>query len=43
MKLNKGDAIMSFDIEAIKAAGYDSTVMVVVANSGDFKNLTTNS
>lgn len=42
MKLNKGDAIMSFDIEAIKAAGCDPTVMVVVANSGDFKNLTTN-
>lgn len=39
MKLKQGDAIMSFDIAAIEKAGYDPTVIVVIANSGEFKSI----
>ncbi|HEM5300941.1 TPA: PTS glucose transporter subunit IIA [Streptococcus suis] len=39
MKLKRGDAIVSFDIEEIKAAGYDPTVIVVIANSREFKSI----
>lgn len=37
MQLNKGDAIMSFDSAAIQKAGYDPIVVVVVANSSDYR------
>ena len=32
-----GDALIDFDIEAIKAAGYDIITPVVVCNSNDYK------
>lgn len=41
MTLNKGDAIMTYDIAGIEQAGYDPTVMVVIANSGEFAKVTT--
>lgn len=39
MHLSQGDPIMDFDTSAIKEAGYDPTVMVVVANSGDYADV----
>ncbi len=35
-RLKKGDKIVGFDIEAIKAAGYDPTVMIIVSNTEDY-------
>lgn len=35
-RVKKGDKLVSFDIEKIKAKGYDPTVMVVVTNTDDF-------
>lgn len=34
--VKKGTKIVSFDIEKIRQAGYDTTVPVVVANTGDY-------
>jgi PTS system, beta-glucoside-specific IIABC component len=36
-KVHKGDVIADFDVDQIKAAGYDPTTMVLVTNSADFK------
>lgn len=33
MKVKKGDLLMEFDIKAIEAAGYDTTVMIVVTKT----------
>ncbi len=35
-KVKKGEKLVSFDIDAIKAAGYDPTVMVLISNTEDF-------
>lgn len=35
-KVKKGDLLMEFDHEAIKAEGYDIITPVVICNSGDF-------
>lgn len=35
-KVKKGDKIIAFDIDAIKAKGYDTTVMVLVSNTDEF-------
>lgn len=35
-KVKKGDLLMEFDPEAIKAEGYDIITPVVICNSGDF-------
>lgn len=35
-RVKKGDKLVSFDIEAIKAKGYDPTVMVLVSNTDNF-------
>lgn len=39
-KIKKGEKIMGFDLEKIKAAGYDPTVMVVVGNTKDYETVT---
>jgi len=36
-KVKKGDKLLSFDIDKIKAAGHNTTVSVIVSNSDDFK------
>lgn len=35
-KVRVGDKLLSFDIDAIKAAGYDSTISIVVSNGAHF-------
>lgn len=35
-EVKKGDKIVAFDIDAIKAKGYDPTVMVIVSNTDDY-------
>ena len=37
--VKKGDLLLEFDMEAIKAAGYDTIVPVVVCNTDDYKNI----
>lgn len=37
--VNAGDELLDFDLAAIKAAGYDPTVMVIVTNSADFADV----
>ena len=39
-KLKKGDKIVSFDIDGIKAKGYDPTVMVIISNTEDYAGVT---
>ncbi len=39
-KVKKGTPIVSFDIDKIKAAGYDTTVSVIVSNTADFAEVT---
>ena len=34
--IKKGTPIVSFDIDKIKAAGHDTTVSVIISNTGDF-------
>ena len=34
--MKKGDLLMEFDPEAIKAEGYDIITPVIVCNSGDY-------
>lgn len=38
--IKKGTPIVSFDIDKIKAAGYDTTVSVIVSNTADFAEVT---
>ncbi len=40
-KVKKGDLLMEFDVEAIKAKGYDVITPVVICNSGDFATFNT--
>lgn len=37
--VNVGDKLGSFDLEAVKAAGYDPTVMMVVTNTADYASV----
>lgn len=37
--VKKGDVILKFDIEAIKAAGYKITTPVIVTNTDDYKGM----
>ena len=37
--VKKGDVLIEFDIEAIKAAGYDITTPVIISNADDFANI----
>ena len=39
-KIKKGTPIVSFDIDKIKAAGYDTTVSVIISNTVDFAEVT---
>lgn len=41
-KIKKGDLLIEFDDAAIKKEGYDTTVMVIVTNSNEFKNVSPN-
>ena len=38
-KVKAGDLLMEFDIDAIRAAGYDTITPVVVCNADDFSNV----
>ena len=37
--VKKGDVLIEFDLEAIKAAGYDTTTPVIICNADDFANI----
>lgn len=37
--IEKGDKLVEFDIEAIKAAGYDTTTSVIISNTGDYDQI----
>ena len=37
--VKKGDLLLTFDLEAISAAGYDTTTPIVVTNSNDFMEI----
>ncbi|AZN76175.1 PTS beta-glucoside transporter subunit EIIBCA [Lactobacillus acidophilus] len=37
MRVKAGDELVSFDIDKIKAAGYDPTVMMIITNTPDYK------
>ena len=39
-QIKKGTPIVSFDIDMIKTAGYDTTVSVIVSNTADFAEVT---
>lgn len=39
-RVKKGDKLVSFDVETIKAKGYDPTVMCVITNTDDFAGVT---
>ncbi|MDO5403749.1 MAG: glucose PTS transporter subunit IIA, partial [Eubacteriales bacterium] len=39
-KIKKGDLLISFDIDAIKKAGYKTTTPIIICNSGDFGEIT---
>lgn len=38
-KVSKGDELLVFDLEAIKAAGYDITTPVIISNADDYANV----
>ena len=37
--VKKGDTLIEFDLDAIKAAGYDTTTPVIICNADDFANI----
>lgn len=37
--VHKGDALLEIDFHGIKELGYDGTVMVVIINTNDYKNI----
>ena len=39
-KVKKGDLLISFDMEAIKAAGYLLTTPMIVCNTDDYQSVT---
>lgn len=41
-KVKKGDLLIEFDLEAIKAAGFNTITPMVVCNSGDYTTFNTN-
>lgn len=38
-KVKKGDLLVSFDIEAIKKAGFEITTPIIITNSDDYQNV----
>lgn len=40
MKVKKGDLLVEFDLDGIKKAGYDPTVMVVVTKTEQLDTVT---
>ena len=40
-KVKKGDLLVEFDLEEIKKAGYDTTVIYIVTNMDDVSGITT--
>lgn len=41
-KVNRGDVLLEVDFEAIKVAGYDNTVLMVVTNSAQYSKIDLN-
>lgn len=41
-KVTKGQLLMEFDVESVKAEGYDVITPVVICNSGDYTTFNTN-
>lgn len=41
-KVKKGDLLIEFDLEAIKAAGFNTITPILVCNSGDYTTFRTN-
>lgn len=39
-KVKKGDVLGTFDVDVIKEAGYDPTVMVIITNTNDYRDVT---
>lgn len=39
-KVKAGDLLLTFDVEAIRAAGYDVITPVIICNTDDFKEIT---
>ena len=39
-KVKKGDLLISFDMEAVKAAGYLCTTPMIVCNTEDYQSVT---
>lgn len=39
--MKKGDLLVEFDLEEIKKAGYDTTVIYIVTNMDDVSGITT--
>jgi PTS system beta-glucosides-specific IIC component len=37
--VKRGDVLVEFDIEEIKQAGYDTTTLLLLTNSGEFENI----
>ena len=38
-RVNKGDKLGTVDLDAVKKAGYDTTVMVVITNTANYANV----
>lgn len=38
-RLKKGDKVLSFDLDAIRAKGYDTITPIVVANTNEYKEI----
>lgn len=42
MKVKRGQLLVDFDLEKIKEAGYDPTVMVIITKTDNLKSVTPN-
>lgn len=38
-RVKRGDVLVEFDLDEIKRAGYDTTTLLLLTNSGDFKDI----
>ena len=38
-KVKKGDLLLTFDLDAVKAAGYDTVIPVIVTNTDGFEKI----
>ena len=37
--MKKGDLLLTFDLDAVKAAGYDTVIPVIVTNTDGFEKI----